>query len=86
VTSPWVRRWEDLSPGRQALVVLPVAVVAMLLLHLGPLNQPTGRAITYALFWGAVITVALVVASRSERARRLERERRDPRRESDDSD
>jgi hypothetical protein len=81
-----VRRWENLSPGRQALVIFPVAVVLMFLLHVGPLNQPTGRAVTYALFWGAVITVALVVASRSERARRLERERRDIRRESNDGE
>jgi hypothetical protein len=47
----------------------------MLLIHLGPFNQPMGRAIAYAVFWGAILTGLLVVASRAERARRLEKER-----------
>jgi hypothetical protein len=48
----------------------------MLLIHLGPFNQPTARAIGYAVFWGAILTALLVVASRAERARRLDEERR----------
>jgi hypothetical protein len=47
----------------------------MLLIHLGPFNQPMGRAIAYAVFWGAILTGLLVVASRAERVRRLEKER-----------
>ncbi len=75
MASPWVKRWEGLSSGVQAAVAMPIAAVLMFLLHIGPLNQPTARAIGYSLFWGAIATVAVVVASRSERARRLERER-----------
>ena len=71
-----VRRWEALSARLQALVAFPAAFVVMLLLHLGPFNQPLWRAIGYAVFWGGLLTAALVVASRAERARRLEQERR----------
>jgi hypothetical protein len=51
----------------------------MFLLHIGPFNQPVGRAIGYALFWGAVLTALIVIASRAERAKRLERERNEGR-------
>ncbi len=73
--TPLVRRWEALSARKQGSIGFPVAFVAMLLLHLGPFNQPLGRAIAYAVFWGAILTALLVVASRAERARRLENER-----------
>jgi len=76
--SPLVRRWEALSARGQAAIAFPIAAVLMFLIHLGPLNQPTGRAIGYAVFWGAVLTALLVVASRAERAKRLENDR-DPR-------
>ncbi len=71
-----VRRWESLSARTQAAAAFPVAAVVMLLLHLGPFAQPVGRAIGYAIFWGAVLTGAIVVASRAERARRMERDDR----------
>lgn len=70
-----VRRWEALSARTQAIVGFPLAFVLMLLIHLGPFNQPAGRAVAYAVFWGAIVTGLLVVASRAERARRLENER-----------
>jgi hypothetical protein len=73
-----VRRWEALSARTQAAIAFPVAFVVMLLLHLGPFNQPTARALGYAVFWGAILTAAIVVASRAERARRLDRERGRP--------
>lgn len=72
---PLLRRWEALSARAQAAIAFPVAAVLMLLIHLGPFNQPTGRAIGYAVFWGAVLTALLVVASRAERAKRLENDR-----------
>ncbi len=73
--SSWLRRWEGLRAGTQAAIALPVAAVVMFLLHVGPLNQPLGRAIGYALFWGAVVTIAIVSASRTEKVRRAERDR-----------
>lgn len=72
-----VRRWEALSARAQGAIGFPVAFVLMLLIHLGPFNQPMGRAIAYAVFWGVILTGLLVVASRAERARRLEDERND---------
>jgi hypothetical protein len=70
--------WEARSARTQAAIGFPVAFVLMLLIHLGPFNQPTGRAVAYAVFWGAILTGLLVVASRAERARRLENERKRP--------
>ena len=72
---PLVRRWEALSAWAQAGIGFPVAFVLMLVIHLGPFNQPVGRAIAYAVFWGAILAGLLVVASRAERVRRLENER-----------
>ncbi len=74
--TPLVRRWEALSARAQAAIGFPVAFALMLLIHLGPFNQPTARAVGYAVFWGAILTALLVVASRAERARRLEDERK----------
>lgn len=71
-----MRRWEALSAWAQAGIAFPMAFVVLLAIHLGPFNQPTGRAIGYGVFWGAILTALLVVASRAERARRLESERR----------
>ena len=51
---PLVRRWEALSARVQGALGFPVAFVLMLLIHLGPFNQPMGRAIAYAVFWGAI--------------------------------
>lgn len=72
---PLVRRWEALSARTQAAIAFPIAAVLMFLIHIGPFNQPTGRAIAYAVFWGGVLTALLVVASRAERHKRLENER-----------
>ena len=79
-----MRRWEALSAWAQAGIAFPVAFVLMLVIHLGPFNQPMARAIGYAMFWGAILTALLVVASRAERARRLDNERKQRRGEHDD--
>lgn len=76
MTRPLVERWEALPARRQAAIAFPAAAVVMFLLHLGPFDQPLARAIGYAIFWGAILTGMLVVASRAEKARREERERR----------
>ena len=78
MASPMVERWEALSARMQAAIGFPVLAVLMFLIHIGPFNQPLGRAIGYAIFWGVVLTALLVVASRAERARRLENEKRRP--------
>lgn len=73
-----MRRWEALSARTQGAVALPAAFVLMLLLHLGPFNQPLWRAIGYAVFWGVILSAMLVIASRAERHRRAERDRTRP--------
>lgn len=74
-----IEHWEALSARAQGAIAFPVATLLMFLLHIGPFNQPVGRAIGYALFWGAVLTALIVIASRAERAKRLERERNEGR-------
>jgi hypothetical protein len=40
------------------------------------MNQPVGRGLAYGIFWGALLTGAVVGASRAEAARRRAAERR----------
>jgi hypothetical protein len=65
-----VRRWEALEAGHQAAIAFPLLAVLLLLLHLGLLNQPLGRAIGYGLFWAVPATWAVVTASQHERRKR----------------
>lgn len=62
--------WEATEPRIQVAILLPVLVVALFLVHLGPLNQPLGRAITYGVFWGVLATGAIVAATRNEARKR----------------
>jgi len=66
----WLRRWEDLHVGVQVGVVAPLAIGLLWLVHVGLLNQPTWRGLSYGVFWGLLVTFAVVGATRSERARR----------------
>jgi hypothetical protein len=65
--------WEDLSVFVQIAVVAPIAIIGISLLHIWLFvpNISIGRAIGYGIFWGAMLTFALVGATRAERARRL---------------
>ena len=49
--SPLVRRWEALSARAQGAIGFPSAFVLMLVIHLGPFNQPLRRAIVYAVLY-----------------------------------
>lgn len=70
-----LRRWEDLHVATQVGVVAPVLVLLMWVGHVTLLAQPVGRGLVYGIFWGLLLTAAIVGASRSERARREARER-----------
>ena len=65
--------WEELSVVVQIAVVAPICIIGMSLIHIWLFvpNISTGRAIGYGIFWGAMLTFALVGATRAERARRL---------------
>ena len=42
--------WESLRGPVQFLISLPVTILLLFLLHLGPLNQPPARALFYGVF------------------------------------
>ena len=65
-----MRIWEDLHIVAQVAIVLPLSVVLLWAAHIVLLNQPAGRGLAYGAFWGALLTAAVVGASRSEKARR----------------
>lgn len=66
----WLRWWEDLHIVAQVAVVLPLSVILLWAAHVALLNQPVARGLAYGAFWGALLTAAVVGASRSEKARR----------------
>lgn len=65
--------WEELSIFVQIAIVAPIAIVGISILHiiLFVPNISVGRAIGYGIFWGAMVTFAVIGATRAERARRL---------------
>ena len=65
-----VRWWEGLTPLRQAAAVGPPLVVLLLLVNLGPFNQPLWRSILYGIFEGGVLTGLLLAITRSEKDKR----------------
>jgi hypothetical protein len=65
--------WEELGVVVQIAVVAPICIIGMSLIHIWLFvpNISIGRAIGYGIFWGAMLTFALVGATRAERARRV---------------
>ena len=66
----WLRWWEDLHVAVQVGIVAPVAILLLWVVHVTLLAQPVGRGLAYGVFWGLLVTAAVVGASRSEKARR----------------
>jgi hypothetical protein len=54
----------------QIALVSPLSVVLLWFVHIYLMNQPLWRGFSYGVFWGALLTAAIVGASRSEKARR----------------
>ena len=69
--------WENLHVGVQIAATFIVGVVVLWFAHITLLNQPLGRGFLYAIFWAVPLTVLVVGATRTERARRLRAEGRD---------
>ncbi len=70
--------WEELHVGVQVAAAYVVSLIVLWVAHIALLNQPTGRAFVYGIFWAVPATVVIVGATRSERARRLRAEGHDP--------
>lgn len=68
--TPLIQRWENLPAPVQIAIVGPLSIGLSWLIHLSLLNQPPLRGFSYGVFWGVLLTIALVGATRSERARR----------------
>ena len=62
--------WERLETWRQLALSFPLFAALMLLINIGPFNQPLLRSIFYGLFEGAVFSGLLSVATATERGRR----------------
>jgi hypothetical protein len=62
--------WEGLETWKQLAISFPLLAVFMLLVNIGPFNQPLGRSFLYGLFEGAVLSGLLAVATATERRKR----------------
>jgi hypothetical protein len=62
--------WEGMETWKQVVISFPVLAVLMLLINIGPFNQPLLRSIFYGLFEGGVLSGLLAVATATERGRR----------------
>ena len=64
-------RWEELHVGAQVAVTFVVSTLVLWAVHILLLNQPVGRGFVYGLFWAVPVTAIVVLATRTERARRM---------------
>jgi len=62
--------WEGIETWKQLAFSFPVLAVLMLLINIGPFNQPLLRSIFYGIFEGGVLSGLLAVATATERGRR----------------
>jgi hypothetical protein len=65
-----LRRWEALSTGVQAAIVLPVLAVVLFAVNLGIFNQPVWRSILYGVIEAIPVGALVLVATANERRRR----------------
>ena len=68
--NPLVGWWESRTTPTQLAISFPVFAVLMLVINVGPFNQPLWRSILYGLFEGGVLSGLLAVATATERNRR----------------
>ncbi|MGN6379785.1 MAG: hypothetical protein ACTHNU_12590 [Gaiellales bacterium] len=77
-------RWERLEAHTQIVIAFPTLVVVFFLIHLTLFLQPVGRSVFYGFFYAILGTFAVVVASRTEAAKRARRARGEPDEEDDE--
>jgi len=66
-----IGRWEERHVGAQVAVAFVVSTLVLWAVHILLLNQPVGRGFVYGLFWAVPVTAVVVLATRTERARRM---------------
>jgi len=62
--------WESLSGPVQILVSFPLLVVVFFLIHFGPFGLSATRSFFYGVFWAIPATAAVVIATKTEAAKR----------------
>ena len=67
---PALIRWEGLSGPVQLIIAFPITTIAVFLLHLAFLNLSVTRSFFYGVFWAIPATAAVVIATKTEAAKR----------------
>jgi hypothetical protein len=67
---PSLIRWEGLSGPMQLVVTFPVVTAAVFLLHLVFFNLSLTRSAFYGVFWAIPATAAVMIATKTEAAKR----------------
>jgi hypothetical protein len=62
--------WESLPGPAQILIAYPVLAVVFFLFHFGPLGLSPTRSAFYGVFWAVPGTAAVVIATKTEVAKR----------------
>jgi hypothetical protein len=68
------RRWEALPGPLQFGISLAVSIAVLWPGHVYLLNQPVGRGLLYAIFWGLLLSLLVVYVTRGEARKRAERD------------
>ncbi len=63
-------KWESLPGHIQMMISFPVLVVLLFLLHITLFRQPLARGALYGVFWAIPGTYLVVIATRTEAAKR----------------
>jgi hypothetical protein len=66
----WLLKWESLDGQVQILIAFPVLVVLLFILHITLFRQPVARGALYGVFWAVPGTYLVVIATRTEAAKR----------------
>jgi hypothetical protein len=77
-------RWEKLPAHTQVVIAFPTLVVLLFIIHITLFLQPFGRSVLYGVFWAILGTYLVVIASRTEAAKRARRERGEPEEDADE--
>jgi hypothetical protein len=67
---PSLIRWEALPGPMQLVLTFPVVTAAVFLLHLVFFNLSLTRSAFYGVFWAIPATAAVVIATKTEAAKR----------------